>query len=812
MKRIFLCFLAGFFVYSFLSAQKISISGIISDQETGESMLSANIYDEFTLNGTVSNNYGFYVLHVSKGPVKLVCSYIGYNSKIVEFKATHDTVINLSLSQNLQIEEVVVTDKGPQQTVQSTQMSQIELKVADIKSAPVLLGEVDIIKTLQLMPGVQGGTEGSSGFFVRGGAPDQNLILLDGVPVYNVNHLFGFFSVFNADAVKNVTLIKGGFPARYGGRLSSVVDIRLKEGNMKNWEGEGSIGLLSSKLTVEGPIKKDTSSILISGRRTYYDILTYPFQALYNKSYAGEMGKIRFGAFFYDLNLKYNHILSSKDRIYLSAYLGKDKFYLRNKYKYEGEDEYNNYDTDFGLGWGNITTALRWNHIHSQSLFSNLAATFSDYTFLTEVKDKYEYKYEEEYSFFDLEVEYYSRIRDFGLKYDFDLPVNNNNYVRYGMNYTLHTFSPGVGAFREDSDVEGWDFDTTVGIKNIPGNEFYVYLEDDITFSRRLKANVGGHFSMFFIKGKTYYSPEPRASARFLITDKLSLKGSYVWMTQYINLLTNSTIGLPTDLWVPSTKILLPQKSWQTATGLAYNLNNKYEITVEGYYKEMENLVEFKEGSGFFSLGFESLDDITTQGVGKSYGAEFMVQKSSGSFRGWLSYTLSKSNRKFEEISYGRVFPFTYDRRHNMAIVGSYDINPNFNFSFSWTYYTGQAFTLPDEKSISASYFERLSSDISGDYWYNDDSEYPSDGYFETRNNYRMPDYHRLDIGVNLKKNLQRAERTWSFGAYNAYFRPNAFIIYEGYDYSPLTGESKSVLKQLSIFPFVPYFRYSLKF
>ena len=809
MKKPFLL-IAFLSLINLLTAQKIiTISGTLSDESSGETMLSANVYDEFTLAGTVTNSYGYYSLQVPAGKVKIVYSFIGYNPKIMELTISKDTVINMSLTQNLEIEEVVISGKGPQQTVESTQMSQIDLKVSDIKTAPVLLGETDILKTLQTMPGVQGGTEGSSGFFVRGGAPDQNLILLDGVPVYNVNHLFGFFSVFNADAIKSVSLIKGGFPARYGGRLSSVVDIRMKEGNLKKWTGEGSIGLLSSKLTVEGPIKKDKSSILVSGRRTYYDLLTYPFQYAYNKRNGDSDGNVWFGAFFYDLNLKYNTKISEKDRIYLSAYLGKDKFYLRSNY----EDAYNNYDISsrakFGFGWGNTTTALRWNHIHSPKLFSNLTATFSDYTFRTSIDDSYHEIADGEEYYYEQNLEYYSRIRDIGLKYEFDFPINNNNYLRFGASNTLHLFSPGVGAFREDSDVEGWSFDTAVGIKDIPGNEFYAYLEDDIELTQKLKMNIGGHLSMFIMKEKNYLSIEPRLSARYILLDNLSIKASYVQMAQYINLITNSTIGLPTDLWVPSTETLLPQKSWQAATGLAYNLKNKYEITLEGYYKEMESLVEFQEGSGFFNLGFNQLDEIITQGIGTSYGLEFFMNKTSGKFRGWLSYTLSKSDRTFEEISYGRTFPFTYDRRHVLSIITTWDINERINLGTGWTYYTGKAFTLPDETAISVPYFENQTNFIERDYNY---YEYPTDGFFETRNNYRMPEYHRLDIGLNLKKELRRSIRTLSFGAYNAYFRQNPFLIYPGYEYHLFDDQPERVMKQITIFPFVPYIRYSLKF
>ncbi len=813
MKKPFILFSFLCLINLLYAQEFITVSGTLSDESSGETMLSANVYEENTLAGTVTNNYGYYSLQVPVGRVKIVYSFVGYNPTFLELTLSKDTVINISLSQNLEIKEVVVTSKGPQQTVETSQMSQIDLKVSDIKTAPVLLGETDILKTLQTMPGVQGGTEGSSGFFVRGGAPDQNLILLDGVPVYNVNHLFGFFSVFNADAIKNVSLIKGGFPARYGGRLSSVVDIRMKEGNLKKWTGEGSIGILSSKITVEGPIKKDVSSLLVSGRRTYYDLLTYPFQYAYNKKSGNTDGNLWFGAFFHDLNIKYNHILSENDRIYLSSYIGKDKFYARGKtednYTIDNVSYTDVYKTKNGIGWGNITTALRWNHLHSPKLFSNLTATFSDYTFKTNIYFFDQQWYGNKESFQEFDAQYYSRIRDIGLKYDFDFPINNNNYIRFGASNTLHLFSPGVGdIYFNNSDVDDWFSDTTFGIKNIPGNVSYAYLEDDIEITKKLKINVGGHLSFFNIEKTNYFSLEPRLSARYLLLDNLSIKSSYVQMTQYINLITNSTIGLPTDLWVPSTKILLPQKSWQAATGLAYNLGNKYEITLEGYYKEMESLVEFQEGYGFASLASNSLDDIITQGVGTSYGLEFFVNKTAGKFRGWLSYTLSKSDRTFEEISLGRTFPFTYDRRHVIAIITTWDISDRINLGAGWTYYTGKAFTMSDERAITVNYIENSSDLTSDEYYY---FNYPTDGFFITRNNYRMPIYHRLDLGINFKKELRRSTRTLSIGAYNAYFRKNPFYVQPGYDYNGI-DEPKRVIKQVSIFPFVPFIKYSLKF
>jgi hypothetical protein len=576
----------------------------------------------------------------------------------------------------------------------------------------------------------------------------------------------------------------------------------MKEGNKKEWKGEGSVGILSSKITVEGPIKKDTSSIIISGRRTYYDLFTYPVQFFYNKS---NRDNTNVGAFFYDLNVKYNKLLKNNDRIYLSTYLGKDKFYIKENYYYNiifnGEVTEINSNYLDGFKWGNITTALRWNHIFNEKIFSNLTATFSDYTFGANHKNSTTYnRMDTVINSTHHESDYYSRIRDYGIKYDFDWPVNNKNYIRFGASYTLHAFSPGVEIIQGNYTAEKW-FTDSIGEHNIPSNEFHAYIEDDITLTPKLKANIGGHFSMFIVDGKTYYSPEPRISARYLITDRLSFKASYVLMTQYINLLTNSIVGLPTDLWAPSTKLLLPQRSWQAATCFAYNLNNNYEITFESYYKEMENLVEFAEGFGFYSLRLSDLNDIATQGTGKSYGLELMVQKSSGKLRGHLSYTLSRSDRKFEEISFGRTFPFTYDRRHVISAVATYDINNRVNLSGGWVYYTGRAFTILDEKYYST---QRVEYNFYGGI--SETSNNPpspeANKYFESRNNYRMPAYHRLDVGVNLKKQKKRALRTWSFGVYNAYFHQNAFTIFE----------KESSVVQISLFPFVPYLSYGLKF
>ena len=798
------------------TAQKFSISGIITDEETGESMISANVYEKNSLSGTVSNNYGFFSINLPQGKVTIICSYIGYQSQEISFVLKSDTTIQFQLDPSIAIKEVVVTDKGTEQRIKSTQMSMVELPVIQTKQLPVLLGEVDVLKSLQLMPGVQSGTEGSTGLYVRGGGPDQNLILLDGVPVYNVNHLFGFFSVFNADAIKSVSLTKGGFPARYGGRLSSVVDIRMKEGNMKKLKGNFSLGLLSSQATLEGPLKKDKTSFIISGRRSYYDLLTYPFQ-LYANSRTLDQGQRAFvGAYFYDLNAKINHIINEKNHLYLSAYLGKDKFYTKFKSLYDSPDQTSHSEEQLkaGLNWGNATVALRWNHIFGNNLFSNLNATFSDYTFDTKNDDKLKNVTNGNVSDNSFSFDYYSRIRDVGLKYDFEYSPAPNHYLHFGLDNTTHLFSPGVTVFQDKgSEFTGVPIDTTFGHKNIPANEFYAYAEDEISFGKRLKVNAGIHYSNFAVADSFYHSFEPRISARYLLKDNFSLKASYVRMTQYINLLSNSNIGLPTDLWVPCTQMIHPQKAWQAALGFATSFADKYELTVEGFYKQMSNLVEYKEGASFFQLNTD-WESMITQGKGKSYGIEFFLQKTQGKTTGWIGYTLSWSTRRFADISFGRTFPYKYDRRHDISLVMMHKFSDRFNISAAWVFGTGNAITLPDESYASQESIINNSPFGKGYVQPNYDfsNYYSYTSYFEKRNSYRMPVYHRLDIGFNFTKQKPRVTRTWNLGVYNIYAHRNPFYLYQDYEYNNVTGETFPVIKQLSILTFVPYFRYNLSF
>ncbi len=664
-------------------------------------------------------------------------------------------------------------------------MSVSEIPVNTIKKLPVLLGEIDVLKTVQLLPGVQSGNEGTSGLYVRGGGPDQNLILLDGVPVYNANHLFGFFSVFNADAINTVTLIKGGFPARYGGRLSSVLDIRMKEGNMKKIKGAASIGIIASRLTVEGPIIKDKTSFIISGRRTYIDFLSQPIIRSVARMEGVE--NLSLGYYFYDLNGKINHKFSDKSRLYLSAYMGNDKAYMKMK----EEDSGYEYLVNAKLRWGNITTALRWNYILSNKLFSNTTLTFSRYNFLVGMGMEENDTYYDTY--YNYNYEYLSGIDDLGGKIDFDYLPSPNHYVRFGVGEIYHTFKPGVNTFSASSGGDQ-NFEASFGNRNIYASELSAYAEDDIRIGALIKTNIGLHGSAFILKNKTYKSLQPRASLRFLITEDWSIKAAYSQMTQYVHLLSNSNIGLPTDLWLPVTDTVRPLKSTQYAAGIFHQLNDDISISLEGFYKTMDNLIEYKEGASFFMLE-GSWEDKIEIGKGWSYGIELLLEKKLGKLTGWLGYTLSWSERQFDNISFGEPYPYKYDRRHDIGIALTYKYNEKIDAGLVWVYGTGNAVTLAHEKYASA-----FSTNM--DYWYGDNMI----EYYDKRNNYRMPSYHRLDLSINFNKKLKWGERTLSVGVYNAYNRKNPFFIM----FEERRGGEQLV--QYSLFPIIPSISYNVTF
>lgn len=776
-------------------AQNFTISGFVEDNANGEKLIGANVYDAASFKGTTTNAYGFFSLTLPQGEHTIAVSFVGFEKQQFSINLSEDVTMNIKLRGLLELKEFEITGDQTEKIQEQSQMSRIDVPVTTINKIPALLGERDVLKALQLLPGVQSGSEGTSGIYVRGGGPDQNLILLDGVPVYNASHLFGFFSVFNTDAINSVELIKGGFPAHYGGRLSSVIDIRMKEGNMNEFHGSGSVGIVASKLTLEGPIIKDKASFIVSGRRTYIDILTRP---LIKRQFSREGIDGVAGYYFYDLNGKVNYKISEKDRIYLSSYLGDDNFYFDfNESSDISPTQTIAQSQGAGLRWGNITTAVRYNRVLNKKMFMNVTGTYSRYNFnvgqtITSASDPVDPAYAE-----DIAFEYKSGIFDWSGRVDFDYIPSPNHFIKFGGGDIYHTFVPGITVF-DASFGNSEPIDTTFGATPVYAHEYFAYVEDDFKIGTRLKMNLGLHFSGFKASNENYVSLQPRASARYLLTEFLSVKASYAQMQQYIHLLTNASIGLPTDLWVPSTDIVKPEDSRQVAAGVAYTFLKKYELSVEGYYKTMTNLIEYKEGAGFFTTG-ASWEDQITFGDGWSYGGEIFLQKKVGKTTGWVGYTLSWTTRQFEDLNFGEAFPYRYDRRHDLSIVMTHEFNEKMDIAATWVYGTGNAVSLPISRYASPS------NGFFGNEIYN----------YGSRNSFRMAAYHRMDIGMNFHKERKLWKRTWSVGAYNAYSRKNPFFLYFKDEFTTdENGNTVTVNKliQVSLFPIVPYVSYSFEF
>ncbi len=770
-----------------LSAQKYTVSGYVTDALSGEKLISARVFDASRNIGAITNSYGFYSITTTGGKLSLQCTYVGFQPFSTTLDLTRDTTIHIDLSaEGVQMETVEII--GEKDIAENSQMSTIDVPIETIKKIPSLMGEVDVIKALQLLPGVRSGGEGTTGFYVRGGGPDQNLILLDGVPVYNVSHLFGFFSVFPADAISSVSLVKGGFPARYGGRLSSVIDISLKDGHMKKLHGEGSIGLIASKLTLEGPIWKDKTSFMVSARRTYIDILAQPFIRMATGSPGLQ------GYYFYDGIAKVNHRFNDNNRLYLSFYGGNDKFYSTSQYE-TGRTGFTYVSNNKSrLGWGNKIAALRWNHLFSDKLFGNFAATYSTFNFGISEDQKVKQTVNGQTTNDRFAYAYDSGIRDLGLKVDLDWYASPKHLVRFGGYGIRHRFVTGVSHLIAAS--ADYTIDTVVGIPPIHAWEAGIYLEDDFKVGERQKFNLGVHGSAFWVDGRFYRSLQPRLAYRFMIDGNWAAKASFTTMYQYIHLLTNSGLGLPTDLWVPSTASIKPQAGYQGAVGIARSFKDLgLEVSVEGYYKYMTGFIEYQEGASFLS---ESTDwqSKVVQGNGWAYGGELFVQKKIGKTSGWVGYTLSWTKRQFEELNDGKPFYFKYDRRHDISVVVVHEFNKKVDCGLTWVYGSGQATTLPKAT------FQGFINDPSQPMGFPQSVD-----YYGERNSYRLPAYHRLDLSVNLNKDLKKFSRTWSFSVYNAYSRRNAYFVY--FDY---TAAGQRVLKQVSLFPIIPSVAYRFKF
>jgi hypothetical protein len=772
------------------AAQRHTVSGYVTDAASGEKLIGARVFDPTQKIGALTNAYGYYALSTQSDTLQLLCSYVGFKTSkmLLVLSADQDSLVNIGMEpEGTELATVVITDEAD--IAESSQMSTIDVPIETIKKIPALFGEVDIIRAIQLLPGVKAGNEGSTGMYVRGGGPDQNLILLDGVPVYNVSHLFGFFSIFPADAISNVNLIKGGFPARYGGRLSSVLDISLKEGNNKDFHGEIGVGIISSKLTLEGPIWKDKTSFMVSGRRTYIDALARPIIK------ASGDGNTVAGYYFYDMVGKVNHKFNDRDRVFLSFYGGRDRFYLRAKEEESrGQDSYfSEFKSD--LAWGNLIGAARWNHLFNNKLFANVTATYSSFDFgigTGQTNEETVGGLTERSRFV---LGYNSGIRDLSGRIDFDWFATPAHMVRFGGYGTSHTFTPGVTEFVQE--FSGFKVDTVFGAQVVNAFEAGAYIEDDFKLNERHRLNLGLHGSTFVVQGKPYWSLQPRAAHRMLLGSNWAVKSSFASMAQYVHLLTNVSVGLPTDLWVPTTEQIAPQRAYQGAVGVARSFRDQgLELTVEGYYKAMTGLIEYKEGASFLSNSSD-WQTLVAQGDGAAYGMEVLLQRKAGKTNGWIGYTLAWTNRTFAELNGGKTFPFKYDRRHDLSLVVTHKFSDRIDCGLTWIYGTGNAVTLP-----IASY-QGVLPQIGQQYGLGYDTD-----LVVARNDYRMRATHRLDLGINFHKKMKHWDRTWSFSAYNAYSRRNPFFLYWGSE--PFTG--KRQLKQVSLFPILPSVSYHIKF
>jgi len=785
VNKKYLLIILFIFLSTIIFAQKYTISGYVKDNSSGEELIGANVYIKELLKGTTSNQYGFYSITLPKGKYTLQVSFIGYQDFSKEIDLTKNVKLNINVKPKIiQTKEIVISSERGK-NVESTQMGAVKLPVEKIKELPAFMGEVDVLKTIQLLPGVQSGGEGNTGFYVRGGGPDQNLILLDEATVYNASHLFGFFSVFNADAIKDINLIKGGMPANYGGRLSSVLDISMKNGNMKKYQADGGIGLISSRLTIQGPIKKDTASFIISGRRTYADMIIQPFIKKDAKAKGSKY-------YFYDFNAKINYKLSEKDRLYLSAYTGRDVFKFTSPSGGFLAD----------INWGNATGSLRWNHLFTDKLFMNTTLIYTNYDFSFGATQN------------DFQLKLFSGITDYNAKIDFTFFPTIRNNVKFGINYIFHEFQPSsVSAKIGETELN------LGGIIKEYANDGAIYITDDFDLTDKIKINAGvrgtlfqqvGPFDRYInnelgqVKDTIHYDKweniviykhiEPRLSIRYSLPYNSSLKASYTQNYQYIHLASASSMSMPADLWVPSSTVVKPQFGTQYSVGYFKNFkDNVFETSIELYYKDLKNQIEYADGSMPGEDVGQNADNSFVFGTGKSYGVELFIKKRLGKTTGWIGYTLSKTTKTFPDLNLGEPFPAKYDRRHDVSFIATHELNKKWIFSVVWVYATGNSLTLPIGRYI-------IDGRIINEYG--------------DRNSYRMAPYHRMDISITYKPNHKnkKIHSTWNLSVYNVYNRHNPYFIYYETTGSLVEGNLDIKAKQVSLFPILPSITWNFNF
>ncbi len=780
-----------------------TISGYIKDDDTGERLIAANVFDTKSQKGIASNEYGFFSITLPRGEHLLNFSFLGYQAKSKRINLKKNTNLTINLKPSLTLSEVVVTSKGLAPSAHAISNNAMAIPLSEMAKLPSLGGEEDLLRTVNLLAGVQSGTDGFGGFNVRGGSLDQNLILLDGVAVYNASHLGGLFSIFNSSAIKSAQLYKGNFPARFGGRLSSVLDVRTKEGNQRNFAGEVSAGLIAIKGAVEGPIVQDKSSYFFSMRRSIFDAFLRPISRKIKKN-KGDTGLTDHT--FLDLNGKVNFYLGEKDQLFLSVYHGNDRFSDANLSTFNGPD-FRTIGHNQDLNWGNTIGVLRWNHLFSDRLFANTTLNFSKFWFKSE--ELYDEKVistsQDEVGliqanlFYNL---YNSSIEDKSAKIDFDFIPTPNHYIKFGAEFINHTFRPGAFTLDHNSTFELNDrntVDSLIAVNNaVNSQEYALYLEDNITFSSKLKGNIGFRSTLINVQSTNYFSFQPRVSLKYALSRKTVLSASVSKMMQNLHLLTTTGIGLPTDLWVPATSKVKPQLAWQGTLGIEKLLNQGFSFNAQAYYKHMRNLITYQEGSSFLIesivLDANNWERKVTTGRGESYGIETAFKKSSGSLQGWISYTYSRSKRQFDDVNFGKPFNFKFDRPHSFKVVGTYRLSNKIDFSANWVYESGMPTTLPtgEYTFTSSNLFSPVSVLSVGE-----------------KNSFRLPANHHLDLGVNLTFNKPKVQQIIKFGVYNVYNRKNP-LYYRLREKTDGSGEKEFV--QVTLLPITPSLSYTLRF
>lgn len=786
-----------------VTQKSYTVSGYITDKASSETLIGASITAVGTQTGAVSNSYGFYSYTLPAGRVTLRYAYLGYSPYIIHLELAKDTVINISLNSDNQLQEIVVTGERQQAGFRSTSMGGHELKLTEILNTPAILGEADIMHTIQLLPGIQSGTDGFSGVYVRGGGPDENLIMLDGVPIYNPNHFLGIFSVFTPEAIKKTTLFKSSFPARYGGRLSSVIDVRTNDGNMQRVKGTFSVGILTEKLHLEGPLQKGKTTFSLSGRLTGlpYLVSQIKMDDQQNKFY------------FYDINAKLTHKINDNNRLYFGYYSGKDVFGVKYNDDYANSYSIQSESGDSQINWGNRVVSLRWNSVINSRLFANTTLAYNQYRMNMDSKTSDVERRNDQTEISKYEYLYRSGIEDISLRTDFDFSLSPRHELRFGYEWLRHSFRPETQTDANRTELNGRILIDTVytkpGSGQLIGNEIALYAEDEAQFSKHFSANFGLHLSYFNTQGKNFFSLQPRLSVKYQFTDNWATKLAYTRMSQYVHLLSSSTISLPTDLWVPITRNIRPMESDQLGVGIYYDGIKGWEFSAESYYKTLHNILEYKEGTMFLGSS-KDWEERVEMGEGRAMGLEIMLRKTSGRLTGWLAYTLSKSERRFPNgsINQGRWFPYKYDRRHNINLFLSYRLGRKTDFGATWTFYTGNVMTIPERQTVGIT----------------PHGTFYTTGFASGRNNYRLPSTNSLSLSFNRHLKAKRFESVWNFSLYNVLNSKNpTFVIVSPNTElttvtNPYTGEYESIrlqkikIKKYTFLPILPSISYTINF